>query len=112
MSKELKAYMGYNREAGACEGAELIFHHTSREACAMFRSQGTIDCDEFIDYAVTKLDNQDWFAHFKAKDEPHIQDDLPTCQHCDTWGHILYYGICQACWDTLEPDKPEGGTDD
>ena len=101
--KEMKAYMGFMREAGAPEGACLIFAHTIREAkklaCPVIISWGT----DFIDVGVRLLRNSDHLfvegdQDKLAKDIPHIIEEPTCCKRCLLWGHpINEDGLCESC---------------
>ncbi len=100
----MKAYMAYDNVCGPSEGACLVFANTAREAkkISFPTVRGWLDT-EFTDHRVKLLHDTHLFD-LKAKDSPHVIENPPVCENCETWGgHPVdapgHCGFCEAEYD-------------
>ena len=98
----MKAYMGYSKSAGSCEGAILIFANNSKEAKSLARKSSVMAelAENFLDVTVTWLKNSQYlFKQMPTDDTPCFVESPITCTDCGMWGRgdIGEDGVCEAC---------------
>lgn len=99
----MKIYMGYDKLAGSCEGAILIFANNYKEA----KKIGYSDImflfgSDYIDVGIRKLKNSNHLIAQANKDLlkkniPHAIDSPKTCPKCKMWGGVIGENGCSFC---------------
>jgi hypothetical protein len=101
----LKPYMGFILDE-PCEGAVLIFAHTSKEAKRIgWRDSNVLHdmTDSYVEVRIRYLKQSPYL--FKEaektklkKDIPHVIDSPTSCKRCELWGGELNNdGYCESC---------------
>ncbi len=102
----LKAYMGFNKDAGSNEGACLIFANTSNEA----KKIGFDTVRSWFNTGWSRMGVRRVIGdqYFKEADQekltngtPHVIDNPECCPRCDKWGAEwidLDKGYCSNCY--------------
>jgi len=106
MSKPLKAYMGFSRDMGSCEGACLVFAPTAKEA----RRKAWVTISDWFDapwtdVAVLWMKNRPWLfeeadPQLLAAGIVHVVKDPKTCPSCALWGWKRIGEGCEGCLET------------
>jgi len=107
----LKPYMAFSRDAGAHEGAFLVFAHSVQEAKRVAWPQVKYCLTyDYVDLAVRLLRDED-YLYGEANPEklaasvPHVITTPPCCAVCEMWGEKLTEGICEDCAEEVAEAK-------
>jgi len=109
---EMRAYMGFSREAGSQEAAILIFAHNCKEARRLaFPFISDWGDGGWLDVAVKWLKDAQHLFDTEANKEkitagiPHVIDSPKTCERCELWGKAMNeHGVCEDCIDLEESE--------
>lgn len=104
----LKAYMAYDGQNGASEGACLVFARRADDAKVVaFPILSNWGC-EWLDVRARIIKDADHLFAEANKEKlaqgiPHAIESPKTCRECDLWGEYIYLdGVCEDCRDAYD----------